>query len=441
MNSKRLDKYHEAIDYLYAHNKNLYIEVTKLGYPKFSNSLAIPTAGVAWDEQKKRIIFLFDAGFFDRLNIEQLAFIIGHEASHVFNLHMFQAKRMHDKYKARGRKIEIPYMMKKLNVAQDCVINDSLVFWFKFPKILSTEKEIRHVFGDEIYEGIKKAGKKSGLMYGKEVINMDCHDLTSEEVFELMEDPPEYKMMKHAWESFFNEDGTLKEEFVKKIKDFIERNKSSSGLTEEELYQMEKMEDEYNKTTDPSVAGNEINKNKRSISTGNSSLNWDRILANFVEIRKMEDVWNRPNRKLYDYYPDVLLPYWKDREIQEVFVAIDSSGSIDYNALSLFATLIKNTPDHIKIKAISFDTQCYEYDPKGDKDPIGGGGTKFDIIEQYIQNNFKKYPKAVFVLTDGAGCPVQPKHKERWCWLLYGPCMEDYCKDMKKYKIYDIIRK
>jgi predicted metal-dependent peptidase len=139
-------------------------------------------------------------------------------------------------------------------------------------------------------------------------------------------------------------------------------------------------------------------------------------------------------------YPDVILPTMEDQEKEEIFFAIDSSGSIDRHALSLFVDVVRNTPKHFKIKAISFDTKCYEYDIKKGGSPRGGGGTSFCIIEDYIQQNFKKYPKAIFVLTDGEGCCVSPKHPERWCWLLYSYCQDRHIGNMKSYKVKDVLK-
>lgn len=77
--------------------------------------------------------------------------------------------------------------------------------------------------------------------------------------------------------------------------------------------------------------------------------------------------------------------------------------------------------DKFDVKAFSFNTQVNEIDLKTGR-VHKGYGTSFGIIEshiqRYISKNKIKYPKAVFILTDGYGNTVNPKHPERWYWFL-----------------------
>jgi len=122
-----------------------------------------------------------------------------------------------------------------------------------------------------------------------------------------------------------------------------------------------------------------------------------------------------------------------------VFVAIDASGSINRDQLSLFVDVVRNSPKRFKINAVTFDTQCYPLDIMK-QDPVGGGGTCFAAIEEYIQKELPRYPKAVFVLTDGHGTSVTPQHPERWAWVLTDNYSEYYCKNMKRYKIKELLK-
>jgi predicted metal-dependent peptidase len=417
------EKFESAIDYLYEKNNYLAAEVTKLGYPRFSQ--AIPTAGVGWEPIKKKIIFDFNKEFYDMLNVEQLAFVLGHEASHIFNGHIFTLSNEFNKLKRSNKTTlaDINIFRRKFNIAADCVVNDSLTILYGLSRSL-----------DSLMQAV----------YGKETVGFDCYDMTAVELIPLIKDDTQEGGDSHdAWQSFFDENGNPNKDFTDAVKEFINSKKENSALSDKEAAKIDELEKDLKGfSQSQGAAGNEIGNLKRPIDSGNKeSLCWNRLLLEFTDSRKSEDNWTRPSRQLIASYPKVILPSFKDKEQYEIFVAIDTSGSIDYKALSLFISLIKNTPKNFIVKAITFDTQCYEYDIKNDKEPVGGGGTRFDIIETYIQKNLKKYPKVVFVLTDGEGNQVTPQYKNRWCWLLYGYSSQAYCSDMKNYKIFDLIRK
>jgi len=54
-------RFNKAVQDLVGINHYLAAEVTKLGYPTLEEG--IPTAGVGWDENKKKIVFLFNPEF------------------------------------------------------------------------------------------------------------------------------------------------------------------------------------------------------------------------------------------------------------------------------------------------------------------------------------------------------------------------------------------
>lgn len=422
-------RFSKAIDTLYKTNHYLAAEITKLGYPKLVTGYP-PTAGVMWDEERSKICFMFNEKFAASLTDEEFCFTIAHESRHVIGGHIFLLRDHVDKLERLNEdKKKINKFVSRFNRAADCVVNDSLVNLYKFPKCFSGKKK------DELE-----------ACYGKELIGVDCHDLTAMDVYYLL---PEDKVGQNnvenheSWKSFLNDDGSMKQEFVDSIKEFINENMDNSALSDEEMAEVDKIKDMMGESLDQytSKSGKAATGKSRSIGGfGTESLNWNKILFSVIEIKKVEDIWSRPNRKLISVYPDVILPTAKPQEKQEIFVAIDSSSSIDYDALRLFATVLKNSPNNVDIKAISFDTKCYEYDVKGSTDPKGGGGTSFDIVEEYIQNNFKKYPKAVFVLTDGCGTYVEPQHPNRWCWILYDYANTQFCENMKNYKIEELLK-
>jgi predicted metal-dependent peptidase len=443
------EKFDAAIEELQEQNHYLAAEVTKLGYPVLSDQ--IPTAGVAWDPDRKKVMFMFNPKFAEICDNKEFKFTVVHESTHLLNAHVFLLRDEIEKMKRLNKtNAEMSKFIRKFNRAADCVVNDTLTNLYGLEKVF--------------YDG--ESGKKLKIIYGKETVGIDCQDLTAMDVYYLLPDPPaqpnqnkgekgetdpqfgggsDSDVDNHGeWESFFNPDGTVKREFVDALKDFIQDNIQNSSLSDEEAKALDDMKDKMANSTDSyaSQAGNAAIGNKRPIDgLGRETLNWNKILFQLVDTLKPEDVWTKVNRKLLSVYPDIILPSSKDKEKEKLFVAIDTSGSIDHNALKLFLTVLKNTPKRFQIDAITFDTRCYPFDVKKGKEPLGGGGTNFGIIENYIQNNFKKYPKAVFILTDGYGSPVSPQHPDRWCWMLYGSAYTGFCGTMKHHNIRDLLLK
>lgn len=429
------DRFDEAIENLYKTNQYLAAELTKLGYPKLVGDEVLPTAGVSWDAVRKQVVFIFNRNFLETLKTqEEFNFVVSHEVYHLINLHIFKLKDEIDLLKKKGKNnLEIYKYSRKFNAAADCVVNDSLVNIHKFPR-LETIGEVQ--------------GQPAQPLYGINIVKTECHDLTVEDVMRLWPDQQDEDggCDEHeSWQSFFNDDGSLNKQFVDKIKSFLQDKSENSACSDEEQKAIEKMKEILENSNDSyaSKAGSEIGNQSRAILLSDNSINWNSLLLKLTEVKKHEDSWTKPNRKLITVYPEVILPTQINAEKEVLFIAIDSSGSIDYNVLSLFASVVRNTPNTFKIKAISFDTECYEYDIKGSDNPKGGGGTRFKIIEDYIAKNFKKYPKAVVVLTDGQNedGPIQPQHPNRWIWLLYGYSSSRNIAHMKNYDIQKLLKR
>jgi predicted metal-dependent peptidase len=62
------------------------------------------------------------------------------------------------------------------------------------------------------------------------------------------------------------------------------------------------------------------------------------------------------------------------------------------------------------------ETAAYPLDPS-DGRVRGGGGTSFQVIEEYTAA-LTPYPDGVVVMTDGEAERPTVRHPERWLWLL-----------------------
>ncbi|RLC97488.1 MAG: hypothetical protein DRI46_12990 [Chloroflexi bacterium] len=79
--------------------------------------------------------------------------------------------------------------------------------------------------------------------------------------------------------------------------------------------------------------------------------------------------------------------------------------------------------EKFNMRMFCFDTKIYETSLESRK-LSGFGGTHFHILEKHIQQELrdnpkmKRYPEAIFVVTDGLGTEIKPAKPENWHWIL-----------------------
>lgn len=130
-----------------------------------------------------------------------------------------------------------------------------------------------------------------------------------------------------------------------------------------------------------------------------------------------ETRWATPNRKLLQAYPDIILPTYEVVEGREVLVAIDASGSVPDSFVAVALSFARQKIPRTTIRVVSFDTAWYEVTEPWTS-VRGGGGTRAQAVEEFIETELRSYPDYVFILTDGETPPPKPLHPERWIWLL-----------------------
>ena len=380
----------------------------------------MPTAAVSWDKERKQIRFEFNETFASGLTDAEFAFVVGHEAMHLAICHIFlisnriERIRKNSTLSDKDKSVQCNTFMMKANIAADCVVNDSLVNIYKLaPQLVDM------------------------AVYGKKTVGFDCHNLSMEEVYQLLPEVKSYVFDVHDWDSFLDANGKVDKDFADKIRGFIERNLNNSALSDKENQQLQNAADTFQDTQQAGTAP--LGQRRPVIKVSRNYVNWNRLILDLVDAKKQEDKWSRPNRKLMSCWPEIILPRFEPQEIEHVFVALDASGSINQDQLSMFVDVVRNSPKRFKIDAVTFDTRCYSFDILKE-DPQGGGGTNFQIIQEYIQKTYKKHPKCIVVLTDGHGTPVHPKFPDRWVWLLTENSSDVYCKNMKHHLLKDFIK-
>lgn len=155
-------------------------------------------------------------------------------------------------------------------------------------------------------------------------------------------------------------------------------------------------------------------------------MNWREMLRQQIQSTIKNDYsFMRPNRK--GWHMSAILPGTNYDETIDICVAIDMSGSIGDEQAKDFLSEIKGIMEEykeFKIKLWCFDTSIYnEADFDGynmdefmDYEPMGGGGTDFDVNYEYMKEN-NITPKKFIMFTDGY--PYGSWGDENYCDSLF----------------------
>ncbi len=158
---------------------------------------------------------------------------------------------------------------------------------------------------------------------------------------------------------------------------------------------------------------------------------WRTILDEFVQQEICDYSFSPPDRRFDDspfFLPDF---NEKDDIVEDILFMIDTSGSMSDDMITAAYSEVKGALDQFNGKLKGwlgfFDAEVVEPKPFSDEDelkiikPLGGGGTDFKIIFDYIFKNMSdKPPACVIILTDGYA-PFPQESKTRGIpvlWLL-----------------------
>lgn len=392
----------------------LFYAIFELGTPIYTEQ--IKTAAVGLNLGTGKINFMINPKFFFGLASKEQLFILCHEAMHVLLSHIDRSLRYDlDNYIS--------------NIAQDIVINETLVGEFGFNKT-SLNFGVTLCFIDTVFteEQIKKhhivPGKSFEFYYdlliqykneiSKNTVLLDFHlDGNSLNGDMVLKDG----------------DGNIIVEIPSEIADSI-ADKIGYNLSQEELEDLiNALKDSYQQHGTGS-GGNPLaikleEKKKRP---------WERLIKNKIAslqktIEKNNETFKFRPRRIVNLPEELHLPEIREEKFQKndkfnIVFFIDSSGScLKYQ--SKFFNLVRSIPEKkFNVKVYSFDSKTYLLDMKK-LETKGGGGTFFHILEEKVQDlkindkdYKKKYPDLVFILSDGDGNDVYPEKPDRWYFLL-----------------------
>ncbi len=152
-------------------------------------------------------------------------------------------------------------------------------------------------------------------------------------------------------------------------------------------------------------------------------INWRDVLRQFINQHAKNDYsWNVPNRRFI--HQGLYLPSLHSEEIGDIVFAVDTSGSIDLDALNQMCSEISDALSLLsssKLTVIYCDSSVKAVDEYTEQDlpihpnPVGGGGTDFCPVFDHIKEN-NINPVCLIYLTDMHGnFPVQaPSYPVLW---------------------------
>ena len=142
-------------------------------------------------------------------------------------------------------------------------------------------------------------------------------------------------------------------------------------------------------------------------------VDWREVLREFVQTTcagSDYSTYARPNRRLMSQ--GIYMPSGISERVEELVIAIDTSGSIGQSELTEFLSEVKGVCDTVKPNKVrllywgcsvvgdeSYDMHELEQLTTSTK-PKGGGGTDVNCVTQYMAKKSIK-PQAAIVLTDG----------------------------------------
>lgn len=392
----------------------VFTKVWQMGKPLFDES--IDTAAVQFDKKGNFIIFRFNPNFWNSLDINNKLFVICHESLHIILNHGIRAKDAAINYRAA-------------NVAMDIVVNHSLVrnFGFKRNEIENSENYcwVDTVFKDndpipnsnemfEFYYNLFEKKYGDGLPIEGSCQTVDDHD------------------------NMFGENGSETEwgEIIDKLNESLSNEEKESLKSVVKKHFAKPAEQEG--TAGQGTGGMWVFANGKK---AEKKKKWETIIKKWaLKTIQFEDVdteqWIRKNRRMLMIPSNLMIPSdYETENLQdepkkvEVWFFLDTSGSCWHLKDRFFAAAESLPTKRFNVRLFCFDTEVQETSLESRK-VYGGGGTSFKIIEKHIQTIMqkenKKYPHAVWIISDGYGDAVIPQYPENWKWFLTDYSIDQY---------------
>lgn len=167
-------------------------------------------------------------------------------------------------------------------------------------------------------------------------------------------------------------------------------------------------------------------------SAGDAKVDWrDRFRKDFAATLPTDYTWMRPNRRFV--HMGLYLPGIQCEGVGELVVGLDCSGSIASRELGQFGTEINHLVEEhrpAKVRVLCFDEIVHREDvfacgEQVELTPKGGGGTRFEPVFEYIEENGIQ-PHALIFLTDLWGSFPKDEPPYPTLWVSTSPAVAPF---------------
>lgn len=340
------------------------------------------TACIVHDTETDITTWHFNKDWWPKLNDYMQTFVIAHECLHQILEHPLRGSQFENKLVA--------------NFAADIIVNDMLIETYGFDKsriedgLFSSTFKLPSGKSFEYYYQ-KLMEKTSKEVKGKGNETLDSHvtwgesgEVTTQEIAEQIANSPDLT----------TEEKKECLEELNKIENMISSKQAGKSAGGGYIKLLEK-----------------FHPKKRWISIIKK---WNRSSLS----EKEGESWVKEERRFQHLnHHRLLLPgkeAKRDKNKISIVLYLDTSGSCLNFAKVFYQVALSIPRSHFDVKMYGFSTDVYEII---DGKLLGFGGTSFSIIEHHL-SFMPKYPKAVFIVTDGYGNKVSPAFPERWHWFL-----------------------
>ena len=312
--------------------------------------------------------------FVDSLTDPELRFLILHECYHKLYRHLTTWKHLHDK-DHRLANMSCDHVI-NLQILSDKSVNDDGTLFVEMPRC-------------------KETGQLMGLA------DTRFSGMNSEEVFTIL-----YAEQEEQQQSGESEQGDGE--------GFDDHDwEGAESMSDEEQQQLAEQIDTAIRQG-ALTAGKVGSGGNRAIdSLLQPEINWVDVLSEFVtETCRGTDysTYARPNRRYMS--AGMYMPSGVSEQVDELVIAIDTSGSIGQAELTKFLSEVQGVVSNVnvnKIRVLYWDTKICADETYEAEDidrlvestkPAGGGGTDISCVNEYMaEHNIN--PQAVIVCTDG----------------------------------------
>lgn len=319
-------------------------------------SFGFADCGTACTDMKR---IIFDPAFAERLSDDELTFVVLHELMHCVLRHCVRGS---------GKFSEI------YNIACDIVINSIIceamgVDEFKVDGAVAMHlvpggKEGRAYTADEVYNMLIK--KAEGDMF--KIPGNGWNDN-----HETWEDAMKDDLTQAIWGSIIREE--------------LKRSGKSAGNIPAGLRRH---------LPDTSYSGR---------------IAWEQVLHDFIRFDRSDFIFEKPDNR---YDCDFVIPSFCEDIygmcVDRVWFVVDTSGSVSDELLAAVYEELKNVVnriDSVNGELSFFDCEVTEPKPFSDVTelmgirPVGGGGTSFEVIFDFMKKHFDEKLRAIIIMTDG----------------------------------------